>query len=170
VNSAKYFRGDLSKWNGTKEQYTEAFKRYRSFRHKISRWEVPNNHLVAEVDIDNDGVPEPVYLDQMYTTPTLLLVLRPDYSDIDYDKTKLVMMHPSRKKARWKDVREISPEEEKKYPVLKKRTRIASADAINSLFMVSLSIEIQLTLTFVVLAILIFMKLWIRKQVAGIYL
>jgi len=134
VNPAKYFRGDLSKWHGTKKQYADAYKRYCYFRHEISRWKVPNNHLVAEVDIDNDGVPELVYLDQMYSPPTLLLVLKPDYSDIDYEKTKLVMMHPSRKEAGLKDVRELSSNEREKNPALKNWTKITTDDAFNSLY------------------------------------
>ena len=97
VNPAKYFRDDLSKWRGTKKQLADAYKLFLVLRHEISRWKVPNNHLIAEIDIDNDGVLEPVYLDSMYGDPTLLLVLKNDYSDIDYEKTKLVMMHPSRK-------------------------------------------------------------------------
>ena len=98
VNPVGYFTDDLSKWRGTKQQLADAYKRFLYFRHEISQRKVPNRHLVAEVDIDNDGVPEPVYLDSMYN-PTLLLVLETDYSDIDYEKTKLVMMHPS-----WKDL------------------------------------------------------------------
>ena len=42
-----------------------------------------------------------------------MLILKPDYSDIDYEKTKLVMMHPSRKKMGIKDVRVLTPEERK---------------------------------------------------------
>jgi len=99
VNPAKYFRDDLSKWRGTKKQLADAYKLFLVLRHEISRWKVPNTHLIAEVDIDNDGVLEPVYLDSMYDHPTLLLVLKNDYSGIDYKKTKLVMMHPS-----WKEL------------------------------------------------------------------
>lgn len=97
VNPAKYFTGELSKWHGTKRQIADAQKRFLYLRHEISQWKVPSSHLIAQVDIDNDGAFEPVYLDSMYAHPTLLLVLKKDYSDIDYDKTKLVMMHPSRK-------------------------------------------------------------------------
>ena len=66
VNPVEFFRGDASKWRGTKKQYAEAYKRYSFFRHEINPRQVPNNHLVAEIDIDNDSTPEPVYLDQMY--------------------------------------------------------------------------------------------------------
>lgn len=100
VNPVKYFRKDISKWRGTEKELAEAYKRFLCFRHEISQWKVPNSHLVAEVDIDNDGVKEPIYLDAMYAHPTLLLVLKNDYSGIDYEKTKLVMMHPS-----WKDLK-----------------------------------------------------------------
>ncbi|MFH2046997.1 MAG: hypothetical protein ABIK92_17855, partial [Pseudomonadota bacterium] len=131
VNPAKYFRGDLSNWQGTKKQLSDTYKRYIQFRHKMSSGTIPNNHLVAEVDIDNDGVVEPVYLDNMYSTPTLMLVLKPDYSDIDYEKTKLITMHPSRKKAGWKDVRELSSEE-KRY--LKFMTKTHTSDAIQALY------------------------------------
>ncbi|MFH2043608.1 MAG: hypothetical protein ABIK92_00495, partial [Pseudomonadota bacterium] len=131
ANPATYFYGDLSKWQGTKKQLADAYKRYIYFRHEISRNTIPNEHLVAEVDIDNDGVVEPVYLDQMYSTPTLLLVLKPDYSNIDFEKTKLITMHPSRKKAGWKDVRVLSSEE-KKY--LKFMTKTHTSDAIQALY------------------------------------
>lgn len=99
VNPVRYFTDDLSKWRGTKQQLADAYKRFLYLRHEISRRKVPRYHRVAELDIDNDGVPEPVYQDSMYAHPTLLLVLKNDYSDIDYEKTKLVMMHPS-----WKDL------------------------------------------------------------------
>jgi hypothetical protein len=85
-----------SKWRGTKRQYTAAYKKYNLERYELGS--VPRMHLIADIDIDNDGTTEPVYLDRLYpTSGALLLVLKPDYSAIDYEKTKLVMMHPSRK-------------------------------------------------------------------------
>lgn len=133
VNPVEFFRDDPSKWQGTKKQYAEAYKRYFYFRHEAPYRQVPRNHFIAEIDIDNDGTPEPVYLDQMYSTPTLLLVLLRDYSDIDYEKTKLVQIHLSRKELGLKDVRDISPKEKEKRPELKNWTTSSTGDALHIL-------------------------------------
>lgn len=135
VNPVQYFRDDPSKWRGTKKQYTDAYKRYIFFRREIYRggWD----DRIADVDIDNDGASEPAYLasSQMGPNPALLLILKSDYSDIDYAKTKLVMMHPSRKEADLKDVKDIPPEVWKKQPELKFLgvTKLAAGDSFNSL-------------------------------------
>ncbi len=132
VNPVEFFRGDASKWRGTKKQYADAYKRYYFLRREThGGWD----DLIADVDIDNDGAPEPVYLVKMNTipAPSLMLVLKPDGSDIDYEKTKLVMMHPSRKEAGWKDVKDVSPETWKKRPELKRRTKLPTGDVFHAL-------------------------------------
>jgi hypothetical protein len=81
------------KWRGTKKQLAAAYKSYFYERHESGK--VMPGHQIVDIDIDNDGRPEPVYLDRLYDIPGVLLVLKPNYSDIDDRKTKLVLMHPS---------------------------------------------------------------------------
>ena len=92
------------KWRGTKKQFADAYKNYSFERNEMAR--ASRDHLIANIDIDNDGTLEPVYLDHLDSSSGyVLLVLKTDYTDIDYEKTKLVMMHPSRKDAGWGEFR-----------------------------------------------------------------
>jgi len=130
VNPVEYVTvSDVSKWRGTKEQKAAAYKRYMFLRHESGK--VIRGHLIAEIDIDNDGKPEPVYLDDLYQTGKggPLIILKHDYTDIDYEKTKLVMVHPSRKEAGWKDLRDCTEREQKEGYPLCKYGKIATGDA-----------------------------------------
>ena len=120
---------DVPKWRSTKEQKAAAYKHYYYLRHEMGR--VMRGHLIAEIDIDNDGKPEPVYLDRLYETSNggPLIILKNDYTDIDYEKTKLVMVHPSRKEAGWKDLRDCTEREQKEGYPLCKYGKIATGDA-----------------------------------------
>jgi hypothetical protein len=105
ANPAYYI--PMSQWQGTKEQYREARRYYainRSRRFLLG-------HLVASIDIDNDGKPENVYLDKTCGSSygSLLLVLNDDGTDIDRGKTALVMRHPSRAARRVPEITEDSP-------------------------------------------------------------
>jgi len=84
------------KWRGTPEQYERAWKSFRTRKgpgHNIGN----QGDLVGLVDIDNDGTPDNIYLDRWGEVTGPLLVLNADRSDLDYEKTKLTMQHPSRK-------------------------------------------------------------------------
>jgi hypothetical protein len=86
---------DWAKWVGTKEQYAAARRRYLVNRER--RFMI--GHLTArvDIDIDNDGTVDNVYLDRACNAyGALLLVLNDKGSDIDQKKTELVMRHPSR--------------------------------------------------------------------------
>ncbi len=129
VNPVGYITvSDWPKWRGTKEQKVAAYKYYMFLRHESGK--VIRGHLIAEIDIDNDGKPEPVYLDRLYPTSNggSLIILKNDYSDIDYEKTKLVTVHPSRKEAGWKDLRDCTKGERKEDPLCK-YGKIATGDA-----------------------------------------
>lgn len=93
VNPIYYFPvTEWSKWRGTPEQYTRAWESFREGRRRGQFGD-----KIGLVDIDNDGNPDTIYLDQRVEVGALLLVLNTDRSDLDYDKTKFVMQHPSRK-------------------------------------------------------------------------
>lgn len=95
-------------WRGTREQYAKAKQGYlagRSGRFVIG-------HLVGEIDIDNDGTLDDVYLDRACGAfGALLLVLNSDRTDIDRAKTALVMRHPSRAKQGLRELRPLAPGE-----------------------------------------------------------
>lgn len=81
-------------WRGTPAQWARARPGYDDYRsHKVSV-----NYELTRLDIDNDGTVDNVYVDQPAPPyGRLLLVLNADQTDLDYEKTKLVMVHPSRK-------------------------------------------------------------------------
>ena len=97
-----------TEWRGTKEQYAKAKQGYlinRSRRFVIG-------HLVGEIDIDNDGKLEDVYLDRACNAfGALLLVLNSDRTDIDRAKTALVVRHASRAKQGLGELRPLAPGE-----------------------------------------------------------
>lgn len=111
INPIYWYRGGLAKWRGTPAQYEEAWKYYK-FSKRGPGIQTPNSDMVGEVDIDNDGVPERVYLDRHGEGKGVpLLVLNADHSDLDYAKTKLVMQHPSRKEQGLGELRKLAPGE-----------------------------------------------------------
>ncbi len=97
ANPVYYFPiTEWRQWRGTKEQYDRAWKSYKIDRDRRTII----GHMTSSVDIDNDGTPDNVYLDETCSSGAygaLLLVLNSDRTDLDYAKTKLVMPHPSRK-------------------------------------------------------------------------
>lgn len=112
VNPVYWYRGGIAKWRGTPTQYEAAWKYYK-FLKRGPGIQLPNRgDLVGEADIDNDGAPDQVYLDRVddnWGAP--LLVLNADRSDIDYEKTKLVMQHPSRREQGLGELRKLAPGE-----------------------------------------------------------
>lgn len=101
---------DWPKWKGTKEQRQRAFEHYLIDRKGMS---ILSPYHLADLDINGDGKPEHVLIQQACGSAygSLLLVINQDYTDIDYEKTKLVMPHPSRKEAGWGEFRKaIGPD------------------------------------------------------------
>ena len=82
-------------WQGSDAQYEKAKKGYLNDRQ--GRFWI--GHFVTDIDIDNDGKIDKVYLDQTCgsTYGSLMLILKDDLSDIDYKKSEIVLRHPSRK-------------------------------------------------------------------------
>ncbi len=81
-------------WQGTPKQLKvahDAYMRERSSRDVMLTW-----RRVDEFDIDNDGVPEPVWFEQPCGSSfgAFLVVLTPDHKAIDRVKTERVMPHP----------------------------------------------------------------------------
>lgn len=117
-------------WRGTKAQRELAWKGFKINR---NRRLAPNGPLYAEFDIDNDGQSEPVYFERGCGTSfgSLILVLKQDYSDLDYSKTELVMPHPSRKEAGWGEFRKLAPGE-RATPTTEKFGYVQNPDSLHS--------------------------------------
>lgn len=111
ANPVYWYRGGIAKWRGTTEQYAQAWKLF-SMRYAPGHMVASQGHKVGQVDIDNDGVPDNIYLNQWGAgAGASLLVLNADRSDLDYEKTRLVMQHPSRKEQGLGDLRKLAPGE-----------------------------------------------------------
>jgi hypothetical protein len=108
ANPVQYFPyTEWKNWRGTPEQYRRAREHYQIVRDRCSS---SRGKWVSILDIDNDGKPENVLLDQN-CEGALVLVLNQDITDIDVEKTKLTLAHPSRKEAGWKEFRKLTPKE-----------------------------------------------------------
>lgn len=96
-------------WKGTKEQREQAWQHFLISRKTMGQQ--LTGFYVADLDLEGDGTPEHVYLEQNCGSSfgSLLLVLNQDYTDLDYEKTKLVMPHPSRKEVGWGEFRKLAP-------------------------------------------------------------
>ena len=89
VNPVHYFAVNRwNDWRGTPEQYAIAHQFF--IGNQEDAWGVPQ--YIAEFDIDNDGVREPIYLDRNCTGMTgghaLFVVLTTDGKNIDREKTE----------------------------------------------------------------------------------
>lgn len=94
ANPVYYFPvTEWPQWHGTKEQYALAWRNYEYDR----QTDYTSRSGIAEIDIDNDGIPDTVYRDGQCRRGSLLLVLSPERTDLDRAKTELVMPHPARK-------------------------------------------------------------------------
>ena len=111
ANPVYSYRGGIAKWRGTPAQYEEAWKRFKFLR-RGPGIQTADREKIGAVDIDNDGTPDNVYLDERGNDlGAPLLVLNADRSDLDYAKTKLVMQHPSRKEQGLGELRKLAPGE-----------------------------------------------------------
>ncbi len=112
ANPVYWYRGGIAKWRGTPAEYEKAWKTFK-FLKRGPGIQLPNRgDLVGEVDIDNDGTPDQVYLDRVDDhMGAPLLVLNADRSDIDYERTRLVMQHPSHKEQGLGELRKLAPGE-----------------------------------------------------------
>ena len=127
VNPVYYIPvAEWTKWRGTSEQYTMAWNGYSGSRTRRTM----AGHLVGQVDIDNDGVLDNVYLDR-YSSDigAPLIVLSIDRSDIEQEKTKLVMQHPPRKQQELGEFRPLLGQEKVGYHPHKQFGRTPVEDA-----------------------------------------
>jgi hypothetical protein len=102
VNPAAYvYLPNASAWQGTPRQIEDAHRQF--LRISENAHSVPSNRdSYVVVDVDNDGTAEPIYHDGRYCyyggLGALLIVLTPDYANIDRARTDLLMAHPPRAK------------------------------------------------------------------------
>lgn len=99
VNPAAYFPADQwPLWRGTPEQLEEGRRGFFDTRDNYHN--VPQDVSWTLIDIDNDGVEEPVYHDNRTCfyggLGSLLIVLTNGYATVDRAKSDLVMAHPPR--------------------------------------------------------------------------
>jgi hypothetical protein len=100
INPAAYFPADQwQRWRGTQDQLEEGRRGFFSARDNYHN--IPQTlQDWALMDIDNDGIDEPVYHDNRACIyggfGSLLLVLTAGYAELDRAKTDLVMVHPPR--------------------------------------------------------------------------
>jgi hypothetical protein len=95
VNPVQYIQDtQYASWQGSKQQIQAA---KRSYINRIGSEEDGFDQSVsfkfAEVDLDNDGIPERILQFKPDPYSSLLLILRPDLSEIDKDKSRLVLRH-----------------------------------------------------------------------------
>jgi len=89
VNPVKHFPiTDWPEWTGSKEQLKEARRAYGKNRENL--WMIQPQ--IAMIDIDNDGTKEPVYFEGGYGAR--IAAIKPDWSGIDWEKTKKLIQHP----------------------------------------------------------------------------
>lgn len=106
-NPINYFpNSEWRNWRGTPEQYRRAWEQYRIVR----AGRIGSGKMVSVMDINNDGKPENVYLDQD-CEGSIVLVPNENRTAIDLEKSNLTMVHASRKEAGWQEFREFWPGE-----------------------------------------------------------
>jgi len=97
VNPIYYFPvTEYKNWKGTPEQYAQTWKRYKQVRQRTLAMGPP----ISRVDIDNDGKVENIYLEskcKICENNGIPLVLNYEKTNIDFEKTSLLLQHPSRK-------------------------------------------------------------------------
>ena len=119
-------------WKGTPKQLDQAWLGFESQRNSLLTFSGPK---YAMIDIDNDGVVEPVYYESGCDSifGSILIVLKKDFSGIDVEKTEIVLPNISRRKEEMSEFRKPWPEENKP-ELTDKLGRIPSSDALHSLY------------------------------------
>jgi len=86
---------ESSAWRGTPAQIEIAKQNFfRQIGNTDAGYAQGVSFELINVDIDNDGRPEPLVRFNYYHDGKLLLVLTPDGSEIDHHKSELVLRHP----------------------------------------------------------------------------
>lgn len=94
VNPQLYLSAEESKvWKGTKRETARARQHFDNLQEKAFLF----GNSVADFDIDNDGVPDPIYLDRECggSSGTVLLILNRQRTNIDYKRSLLTLRHPT---------------------------------------------------------------------------
>ncbi|MEW5993459.1 MAG: lysozyme inhibitor LprI family protein [Candidatus Zixiibacteriota bacterium] len=94
VNPAIYHTvTEWPNWQGTPEQLMKAKEKFEYDRETLFMVHPP---YITKLDIDNDGTPEPVYLEQPCGSVfgARIAALTPDWKGIDRKKTEKLMPHP----------------------------------------------------------------------------
>jgi hypothetical protein len=115
ANPARYVPvNEAPRWQRTPEQLEVARQRFhRVFEMDLSRW----GYQLGQVDVDNDGMSDPVFFTRRQSGSTLLMLdaLR---TAVDLEKTERILRHMARAAAAWPDVRPPWPEEPSLYSLV----------------------------------------------------
>jgi len=90
------FPDQWSNWRGTAKDVLQARRNYtEQIGDRVRGYAQSVSFQIAHVDIDNDGVQDTVVQFSPDPFAHLLIVLKPDLTEIDHHKSRLVLRHPA---------------------------------------------------------------------------